>query len=43
MLNKFDSCLGISPPMIIPADDDGETDDALEDGLVEMVSKYDCY
>jgi hypothetical protein len=29
--------------MIIPADDDGETDDALEDGLVEMLSKYDCY
>jgi hypothetical protein len=29
--------------MTIPADDDGETDDALEDGLVEMLSKYDCY
>jgi hypothetical protein len=39
MLSKFDSCLGISPPMTIPADDDGETEDALEDGLVEMLSK----
>ena len=24
MLSKLDSCLGISPPMTIPADDDGE-------------------
>ena len=39
MLSKFDSCLGISPPMTIPADDDGETEDALEDDLVEMLSK----
>jgi hypothetical protein len=29
--------------MTIPADDDGETDDALDDGLVEMLSKNDCY
>ena len=43
ILNKFDSYLRISPPMTIPADDDGETDDAFEDGLVEMLSKYDCY
>ena len=39
MLSKFDSCLGISPPITIPADEDGETEDALDDGLVEMLSK----
>jgi hypothetical protein len=41
IFSKFDSCLGTSPPITSPADEDGETDDALEEGLVEILSKYD--
>jgi hypothetical protein len=39
MLSKFESCLGTSPPIMTPAEDDGEIDDALDDGLVEILSK----
>ena len=39
MLSKFESCLGTSPPITTPADDDGDIDDALDDGLVEILSK----
>ena len=41
IFSKFESCLGTSPPIATPADEDGETDDALEEGLVEILSKYD--
>jgi hypothetical protein len=41
-LSKFDSFLCASPPkMIPPATDEGEIEEALDDGLVDILSKYE--